>query len=137
MSYDKVNGTYREFILDEVIIRAMFEATDGKDITRDYRFIQDKMITPNIAKDYIDAGFTMLKKTGNSKFANVVVLAKVGDFGKDKGKAFILRRVVYNDTLVIGLDTLALPMTAIKSFIKTMEKYFKQEREIVEKGVKK
>ena len=137
MSFDKVNGTYREFILDEVIIRAMFEANDGKDITRDYRFIQDKMITPNIAKDYLDAGFTMLKKTGNSKFANVVVLAKVGDFGKDKGKAFILRRVVYNDTLVIGLDTLALPMTAIKSFIKTMEKYFKQEREIVERGIKK
>jgi len=137
MSFDKLNKTYREFILDEVIIRAMFEATDGKDITRDYRFIQDKMITPDIAKDYIDAGFTMLKKTGNSKFANVVVLAKVGDFGKDKGKAFILRRVVYNDTLIIGLDTLALPMTAVKSFIKTMEKYFKQEREIVERGIKK
>lgn len=136
MSFDLNNKTYREFILDEVIIRAMFEAVDGKDISRDYRFIEDKMATPNIGRDYINAGFTMLKKTGNSKFANVVVLVKVGDFGKDKGKSFILRRIVFNDTLIIGMDTLALPMTAVKSFIKKMEKYFKQEREVIEKGTK-
>jgi hypothetical protein len=137
MSFDKNNKTYREFILDEVIIRAMFEAVDGKEISRDYRFIQDKMETPKVAKNYIDEGFTMLKKTGSSKFANVVVLAKVGDFGKDRGKAFILRRVVYNDTLVIGMDTIAMPLNAVKSFVKKMEVYFKQERDLVEKGVKK
>lgn len=137
MSFDRNNRTYREFILDEVIIRAMFEVIDGKDISRDYRFIQDKMPTPDIGRDYIDAGFILLKKTGNSKFANVVVLAKLGDFGKDKGKAFILRRIVYNDVLVIGLDTLALPLNAVKAFVKKMEKHFKQEREIVERGIKK
>jgi hypothetical protein len=138
LSFDTKGKTYREFILDEVIIRAMFEAIDGADISRDYRFIQDKMVTPSIAKDYIDAGFTMLKKTGNSKFANVVVLAKVGNFGADKvrSKSFILRRVVYNDTLIIGMDTLALPLNAIKSFVKKMEVYFKAEREIVERGTK-
>jgi hypothetical protein len=114
----------------------MFEVIDGKDISRDYRFIQDKMPTPKIGKDYIDAGFILLKKTGNSKFANVVVLAKLGDFGKDKGKSFILRRIVYNDMLIIGLDTLALPLNAVKSFVKKMEIYFKQEREIVERGIK-
>jgi hypothetical protein len=135
MSFDTKNKTYREFILDEVIIRAMFEVSDGKQITKDERYVHDKMTTPEIAKDYINAGFTMLKKTGNSKFANVVVLAKIGDFGKDKGKAFILRRVVYNDTLIIGLDTLALPLNAVKSFVKNMEKYFKTEREIVERGI--
>lgn len=139
MSFDRNNGTYREFILDEVIIRAMFEAIDGKDISRDYRFIQDKMPTPKVAKDYLDAGFIMLKKTGNSKFANVVVLAKVGEFGTDKNrsKSFILRRVVYNDMLIIGIDTLAIPLNAVKSFVKKMEKHFKQEREIVERGIKK
>ena len=136
MSFDTINKTYREFILDEVIIRAMFEVVDGKEISRDYRFIVDKMETPKIAKNYVDEGFTMLKKTGNSKFANVVVLAKVGDFGKDKGKSFILRRVVYNDILIIGMDTLALPLNAVKAFIKKMEIYFKQEREIVERGIK-
>lgn len=136
MAFDAVNKTYREFVLDEVIIRAMFEALDGKEISRDYRFIQDKMVTPNIGKDYIDAGFTMIKKTGNSKFANVVVLAKVGDFGKDKSKAFILRRIVYNDTLIIGMDTMALPLSAIKAFVKKMEKHFKTEREIAERGIK-
>lgn len=137
MSFDTNNKTYREFILDEVIIRAMFEVVDGKEITRDYRFIVDKMETPKIAKTYVDEGFTILKKTGNSKFANVVVLAKLGDFGKENGKAFILRRVVYNDILIIGMDTLALPLNAVKAFIKKMEIYFKQERELVEKGVKK
>lgn len=134
MSFDTKNRTYREFILDEVIIRAMFEVVDGKQITKDDRYVQDKMQTPSIGKDYINAGFTMLKKTGNSKFANVVVLAKLGDFGKDRGKAFILRRIVYNDTLIIGLDTMAIPLLAVKSFIKKMEKYFKTEREIVERG---
>ena len=137
MSFDRNNRTYREFILDEVIVRAMFEVIDGKDISRDYRFIQDKMPTPDIGRDYIDAGFILLKKTGNSKFANVVVLAKLGDFGKDKGKSFILRRIVYNDTLIIGMDTLALPLTAVKAFVKKMEKHFKQEREIIERGIKK
>lgn len=137
MAFDKINKTFREFILDEVIIRAMFEAIDGKDITRDYRFIDDKMATPNIGRDYINAGFTVLKKTANSKFANVVVLVKVSDFGKEKGKSFILRRIVFNDTLVIGMDVLALPLNAVKSFVKKMEKYFKQEREIVERGTKK
>jgi hypothetical protein len=95
------------------------------------------MTTPLIGKDYIEAGFTLLKKTGSSKFANVVVLAKLGDFGKDKGKSFILRRVVYNDTLVIGVDTLALPLNAVKSFIKKMESYFKTERGVVQRGIKK
>lgn len=137
MSFDRNNRTYREFILDEVIIRAMFEAIDGKDISRDYRFIDDKMSTPNIGRDYIDAGFIMLKKTGSSKFANVLVLAKVSDFGKEKGKSFILRRIVFNDTLIIGMDVLALPLKAVKAFVKKMEKYFKQEREIVERGIKK
>jgi len=137
MSFDTVNKTYREFILDEVVIRAMFEVVDGADISRDYRFIQDKMVTPKVGKEYIDAGFTMIKKTGNSKFANVVVLVKLGDFGKEKGKSFILRRIVYNDTLTIGMDTLALPLNAVKSFVKKMEVYFKTEREIVEKGTKK
>ena len=136
MSFDTINKTYREFILDEVIIRAMFEVIDGKDISRDYRFIEDKMPTPKIGKDYIDAGFILLKKTGHSKLANVVVLAKLGDFGKDKGKSFILRRIVYNDTLIIGLDTLALPLNAVKAFVKKMETHFKQEREIVERGIK-
>jgi hypothetical protein len=136
MSFDTINKTYREFILDEVIIRAMFEVIDGKDISRDYRFIEDKMPTPKIGKDYIDAGFILLKKTGNSKFANVVVLAKVSDFGKDKGKSFVLRRIVYNDMIIIGLDTMALPLNAVKSFVKKMEKHFKQEREIVERGIK-
>lgn len=139
LSFDTKGKTYREFILDEVIIRAMFEAVDEADISSDYRFIQDKMTTPDIAKDYINAGFTMLKKTGNSKFANVVVLAKVGNFGADKvrSKSFILRRVVYNDTLIIGMDTLALPLNAIKAFVKKMENYFKTERAIVQKGTKK
>jgi len=95
------------------------------------------MATPNIGRDYINAGFTVLKKTANSKFANVVVLVKVSDFGKEKGKSFILRRIVFNDTLVIGMDVLALPLNAVKSFVKKMEKYFKQEREIVERGTKK
>jgi hypothetical protein len=137
MSFDVENQTYREFILDEVIVRSMFEAIDEKEISRDYRFIQDKMPTPDIARDYIDEGFTMIKKTGRSKFLNVVVLVKVGDFGKDNGKSFILRRVVYNEKIVIGVDTLALPLNAVKSFIKKMEKYFKQERELVERGTKK
>jgi hypothetical protein len=137
MSFDTKNKTYREFILDEVIIRAMFEVIDGKDISRDYRFIQDKMPTPDVARDYIDAGFILLKKTGNSKFANVVVLAKLGNFGKEQNKSFILRRVVYNDTLTIGVDTMALPLDAVKSFVKKMEIHFKQEREIVERGIKK
>jgi hypothetical protein len=139
MSFDTVNKTYREFILDEVIIRAMFEAVDGAEISRDKKYISDKMVTPNVAKEYLDAGFTMLKKTGNSKFANVVVLAKVGEFGleKERGKALILRRVVYNSMLTIGVDTIALPLNAVKEFIKKMEKHFKTEREIVEKGNKK
>lgn len=139
MSFDIVNKTYREFILDEVIIRAMFEAVDGAEISRDYRYIKDKMVTPNVAKEYIDAGFTMIKKTGNSKFANVVILAKVGEFGnsKDRSKALILRRVVYNSTLTIGVDTIALPLDAVKEFIKRMEKHFKTERAIVERGTKK
>lgn len=134
MAFDKVNKTYREFILDDVLIRAMFEAVDGKDLTRDERYIQDKMTTPAIGKDYISAGFTMLKKTGSSKFANVLVFAKISDFGKDKSKAMILRRVVYNDTLTIGVDTLALPLGAVKSFVRKMEKHFKTEREIAERG---
>jgi hypothetical protein len=137
MAFDKINKTFREFILDEVIIRAMFEAIDGKDISRDYRFIDDKMSTPNIGRDYINAGFILLKKTASSKFANVVVLAKVGEFGKEKGKSFILRRIVFNDTLIIGMDVLALPLNAVKAFVKKMEIYFKQEREIVERGIKK
>ena len=137
MAYDVNNGTYREFILDDVIVRSMFEAVDGKEITRDHRFINDKMDTPSVAKDYIEAGFTMIKKTGDSRFANVAVLVKLGDFGKDKpNKSFILRRVVYNQTLVIGLDTLALPLNAVKSFVKKMEKMFKAEREITAKGEK-
>jgi hypothetical protein len=137
MAFDKTNKTYREFILDEVIIRAMFEVSDGKEITRDERYVQDKMTTPEIGKDYLNAGFTMLKKTGNSKFANVVVFAKLSDFGKDKSKALVLRRIVYNDTITIGLDTLALPITSVKAFVKKMEKYFKTEREIVERGTDK
>lgn len=136
MAFDLVNKTYREFILDDVIIGSMFEAIDDKEISRNKVFINDSMTTPDIAKDYINAGFTMIKKTGNSKFANVVVLVKVGDFGKDKGKSFILRRIVYNDTLIIGVDTLALPLNAVKSFIKKMEKYFKQERTFVKRGNK-
>jgi hypothetical protein len=138
MSFDTVNKTYREFILDDVIIRAMFETVDGSSITRDKRLINDQMETPTIAKDYIEAGFTMIKKTGNSKFANVVVLAKVGEFGAEnkRQKALILRRVVYNPTLVIGVDTLALPIGACKSFVKIMEKVFKVERQIAAKGEK-
>jgi hypothetical protein len=136
MSFDTHNKTYREFILDEVIIKAMFDVIDGKEITKNKLYINDKMTTPLIGKDYIEAGFTMLKKTGSSKFANVVVLAKLGDFGKDKGKSFILRRVVYNDTIVIGVDTLALPLNAVKSFIKKMESYFKTERGVVQRGIK-
>ena len=136
MAFDLVNKTYREFILDDVIIGSMFEAIDDKEISRNKVFINDSMTTPDIAKDYINAGFTMIKKTGNSKFANVVVLVKVGDFGKEKGKSFILRRIVYNDTLIIGVDTLALPLNAVKSFIKKMEKYFKQERTFVKRGNK-
>lgn len=131
MSFDTQNKTYREFILDEVIIKAMFDVIDGKEITKNKLYINDKMTTPPIGKDYIEAGFTMLKKTGNSKFANVLVLAKLGDFGKEKGKSFILRRVVYNDTIVIGVDTLALPLKAVKSFVKKMENYFKTERDLV------
>lgn len=133
MSFDRVNRTYREFVLDEVIIKAMFEAVDGKEITRNEIYINDKMTTPQIGKDYIEAGFTMLKKTGNSKFANVVVLVKLSDFGKDRGKSLVLRRIVYNDTIVIGVDTLALPLNAVKSFVKKMENYFKTERELVGK----
>lgn len=136
MAFDLVNKTYREFILDDVIIGSMFEAIDDKEISRNKVFINDSMTTPDIAKDYINAGFTMIKKMGNSKFANVVVLVKVGDFGKEKGKSFILRRIVYNDTLIIGVDTLALPLNAVKSFIKKMEKYFKQERTFVKRGNK-
>ena len=134
MSFDSHNKTYREFILDEVIIKAMFDAIDEKTITGNQIYINDKMTTPDIAKDYINSGFTLLKKTGNSKFANVVVLVKVGDFGKEKGKSFILRRIVYNETLIIGVDTMALPLNSVKSFVKKMEKYFKQERDIVQRG---
>jgi hypothetical protein len=134
MSFDTTNKTYREFILDEVIIKSMFDAIDEKTIGGNEIYINDKMTTPSIAKDYINAGFTLLKKTGNSKFANVVVLVKVGDFGKEKGKSFILRRIVYNETLIIGLDTMALPLSAVKSFVKKMEKHFKQERDIVQRG---
>ena len=134
MSFDKTNKTYREFILDEVIIKSMFDAVDAKTIGGNEIYINDKVNTPDIAKDYINAGFTLLKKTGSSKFANVVVLVKVGDFGKEKGKSFILRRIVYNETLIIGVDTMAMPLNAVKSFVKKMEKYFKQERDIVQRG---
>jgi len=134
MSFDKTNKTYREFILDEVIIKSMFDAVDEKTIGGNEIYINDKVNTPDIAKDYINAGFTLLKKTGSSKFANVVVLVKVGDFGKEKGKSFILRRIVYNETLIIGVDTMAMPLNAVKSFVKKMEKYFKQERDIVQRG---
>lgn len=135
LAFDTIQKTYREFVLDEVIIRAMFEVVDGKDITRDFRFINDKMTTPDIAKDYIDAGFTLIKKTGDSRFANVAVLGKVGTFGnvKETKKAFILRRIVYNNMLVIGVDTLALPLGACKAFIKRMETIFKAERALTKR----
>jgi hypothetical protein len=32
---------------------------------------------------------------------------------------------------------MALPLDAVKSFVKKMEIHFKQEREIVERGIKK
>jgi hypothetical protein len=135
MAFDAQNKTYREFILDDVIVSAMFKVVDGSKLKTDDKFAVDKMSVPTIVADYVTAGFTVLKKTGTSKFANVVVLAKMGDFGKDKSKALVLRRVVYNDTLVIGLDTLALPLNAVNAFVKTMEVYFKTERGLV-KAVK-
>jgi hypothetical protein len=135
MSFDNHNKTYREFILDEVIIKAMFEAVEGTTITHNQIYVNEKMTTPDIAKDYINAGFTLLKKTGNSKFANVAVLVKLSEFGKDKGKSLVLRRIVYNDTIIIGVDTLALPLNAVKSFVNKMENYFRTEREIADKGI--
>lgn len=131
MAFDAQNKTYREFILDDVIVSAMFKVADNAKLKTDDKFSVDTMKVPTIVADYVNAGFTVLKKTGTSKFANVVVLAKIGDFGKDKSKALILRRVVYNDTLVIGLDTLALPLNAVKAFVKTMEVFFKTERGLV------
>lgn len=136
MSFDTVNKTYREFILDEVIIKSMFEALDGAELSRNKLYI-DRTETPNIAKEYVEAGFTMIKKLGNSKFANVIILAKVGDFGidKDRQKALILRRIVYNSMMTIGIDTLALPLKAVRQFINKMQKIFKTERTIAERGI--
>jgi hypothetical protein len=137
MAFDIVNKTYREFILDDALVSAMFQVSDGNPLKANATYVKDKITPPTMVDDYVKAGFTILKTKGASKFANVVVLAKLGDFGKDRSKALILRRVVYNETLIIGLDTLALPLNAVKAFVKTMEIYFKKEKEFTTNSLKK
>jgi hypothetical protein len=135
MSYDVVNMTYREFVLDDEIVRSMFEATKDEPLTS-YRSSSGEPAMLNITKDYVNAGFTLIKKTNRSKFANVNVLAKVGSFSKEKKKAFILRRIVFNETLVIGMDTLAIPIDGVNAFIKKISKAFKEEYKLYQRSNK-
>jgi hypothetical protein len=135
MSFDITNTTYREFILDDEVVHAMFEVVKGKKITPHVPKSGEPAML-SIAKDYINSGFSLIKKTSRSKFANVNVLVKLGDFSKDK-KSFILRRIVFNETLVIGMDTLAIPLDGVKAFVEKITKMFKQENKLVKRSVKK
>jgi hypothetical protein len=135
MSYDIVNTTYREFVLDDEVVGAMFQAVKGNEITA-YIPKSGEPAMINIAKDYVKSGFTLIKKTIRSKFANVNVLVKLSEFSKDK-KSFILRRIVFNETLVIGMDTLALPLDGVKAFVEKITKMFNKENKLVKRSVKK
>lgn len=139
MSFDRSAKTYREFIIDDVIVKAMFDVVAGLELSTSSLVVDKKGALPAVAEEYVKAGFTVLKKTGRSKFANVVVLGKSADFGtgKTKSKSLVLRRVVYNDVLTIGIDTLALPLNAVKAFVKTMTKYFKDESRFTESSLLK
>ena len=135
MSYDIVNTTYREFVLDDEVVGAMFQAVKGDEISA-YIPKSGEPAMISIAKDYIKSGFTLIKKTSRSMFANVNVLVKLSDFSKDK-KSFILRRIVFNETLVIGMDTLALPLDGVKAFVEKITKMFSQENKLINRSVKK
>lgn len=135
MSYDIVNMTYREFVLDDEVVRAMFQAVKGDELTGHIPKSGEPAML-GIARDYVNAGFTLIKKTNRSKFANVNVLARVSEFGKDKGKAFVLRRIVFNETLVIGMDTLAIPLNGVKSFADKITKLFAQENKLLKRSKK-
>ena len=138
MSYDIVNRTYREFVLDDEIVRSMFEVLKGKEITP-HTIKSGEPAMLDIAKDYINAGFTLIKKSNRSKFANINVLVKLTNFEKENAKskqALILRRIVFNDTLVIGMDTLAIPLDGIKAFISKIEKEFVDENKLYQRSIK-
>lgn len=136
MSYDIVNGTYREFIMDDEVLRSMVQAAKGDEIIGHTPKSGEPAML-GIARDYVNAGFKLIKKTSRSKFANVNVLVKVGEFSKEKGKkenAFILRRIVFNDTLVIGMDTLALPMNGVQAFVDKLSKLFVNENKLYQRS---
>ena len=139
LSFDRFNRTYREFIIDDAIVKAMFDVDAGIDLVATSSLVDKKSELPSVAEDYVKAGFTVLKKTGRSKFANVVVLGKLADFGtgKTKSKSLVLRRVVYNDVITIGMDTIALPLNAVKAFVKSMGRYFKDESRFTESSLLK
>lgn len=138
LSFDRSNRTYREFIIDDAIVKAMFDVKAGVDLTSNSAIVDTKTSIPSIATEYVKSGFTILKKTGRSKFANVIVLGKLADFGsgKTKSKSLVLRRVVYNDVITIGLDTLALPLNAVNAFVNKIEKQFSRENKLTQKGIK-
>lgn len=121
-------GTYREFVIDYPIMKAIYFSAKHPEVelnkVADDVFINSEVGTTQIIADYISEGFTLLAMNGDNRLANVATLAQVMSLGTGC-KTLVARRVVYKkDGLVLGIDTLALPLEASMAIVNQYNKTF-------------
>lgn len=126
LAFHPKNKTYREFMLDYAFIRSMIKAIDVKPLTPHKGLVDLSLTHPSMVDDYVKGGFTIVRKVGDRRLFNAVSLAKVIEF--DEGKhSLAMRRVVYTPDLVIGIDTLVLPLMVARPVLDYLNKVFKDD----------
>lgn len=126
LMYSPVDKSYREFIIDYAMFRAIGQFLDKRVIKPHAGLVDLNLKHPSIVDDYVNKGFTIIRKVGDARLANNVMVVKAFEFGEGV-LSLVARRIVYTDTLIIGMDTAALQEDVCKAIYKGAEKLFGKE----------
>lgn len=133
--YDTNNGTFREFLIDFHTLRSIFFFGQyGKVVGFEELIDRDNLIP--LVKEYEEKHeFTILKAPKGSLFG-AATLGKVGKYKIDKEdteesekEVLQLKRVAYvpfQDNMVLGIDTCAIPRAMVDPLIDKVEKHFEK-----------
>ena len=127
LSYNKKDQVVRQFMADFGSVAAMHQFVKDRPLTAIDRLVQLKTNLPAVVNKYIEKENMRLIRSVKSKFVNSAVVASLKKYGKDGTPAIFLKRIAWTpkNKSILGIDTLALPLEAVKSFTKYMKKLFK------------
>jgi len=130
-AYDTVNGTFREFLVDFVTLKSIYQFSKEEELKVTKRFVDNTYKLPLI-KAYVEKDkMTLIKKQAGSMYG-AAVLGKIMEYHPSEDetfKALLLKRVAYlpmASNSILGIDTLALPLGAAVALIESLKKKFKE-----------